>query len=105
MQRDRVEKLRLLVQDIRKEKLCLQDIIDKAINLSKPACTLEIENSPKALEDLKRGAKEIRDLGALFYRRLCDEVQPEVIAHSQSKPKGKPRGVDIRENLKNKEQE
>jgi len=104
MQNGKVGKIRNLVQDIHNEKVCIQSFIDLALKLSKQACILEVENSPNALSELKRGARELRDLGTLFYRRLCDEVTPEVIAYRESLPKGSPRGKDIRENLKNKEQ-
>jgi len=88
-----------LTNDIRKEDLCLQDIIDKAISLSGPACKLEIENNKAALEELKKGAREIRDLGEAFYHRLKNEVQPEVIAYHVNKQKAAPRGKNIQETL------
>ena len=103
MQNEKVARIRILTRDIHNDVICLYDIIEKCLELSQAATTLEVENNKKALEDLKRGAKEARDLSILYYERLLHEVQPEVIAHFE-RNRPAPRGKPIQETLKEQEQ-
>jgi len=81
--------------------MCLQTLIDKTIEISKPASKLEVENNKTALADLKRGLRELRKDVIKMEDRIKDEVGPEVIKYWNKQPKGKPRGKSIQDNLNN----
>ena len=99
-QRGDVARIRILLNDTREDKICIQSIIDKAISLSQDAATLEVANQKRPLDRLKRETKELRDLVIEFHNRLVDEVQPEVLDFLGNKPKAKPRGLPFSQQKK-----
>ena len=74
-------------------------ILNHVAKMSGPATKLEIHNNKQALEELKKLSRELKTISAKLYLRLKEEVQPEVIQWLKEKPKGKPRGTDIQENI------
>lgn len=90
-------RLRYVLSDPRKEKVCLEDVITAFVSCSDKMSKLEYKNSAHALRESKRVYKEARKVLVEFHERLYNEITEEVIeAKSKIDKRVDPKDPDTR---------
>lgn len=91
--RKMTNKVRNLLEDPTKDKICLNDLIMELAAMSGDVATLEYSvSNKKALNRLKKALIEFEKNVIAYKRRIKDEVTPEIVAYIDGLPKAKPRG-------------
>ena len=89
---DNILRIRRLLEDPRKEVVCLNDLIIFLATMVNDVSTLEVANEKKPLERHKRDLRSFATLLDEYRFRIKTEVTRDILKFHAEKPKGAVRG-------------